>query len=77
VILYSSTDNASTSTEKGDPNAYLPFKVIDAAIIDCITSELDQLGERDAQGGIKITIRARTTVHRNRTLQSPSHLSAL
>ncbi|EIN11961.1 transcription factor Tfb4 [Punctularia strigosozonata HHB-11173 SS5] len=48
-ILYSSTDHVSTSSEKGDPDAYLPFKVVDAAIIDHITNELDVLGEWEAQ----------------------------
>ena len=49
-MLYSTTDNTSTSAEKGDPNAYLPFKVIDAAIIDRVANELNTLGERDAEG---------------------------
>lgn len=46
MLLYSSTDKQHLSEQTLDSNSYLPFKTINATILDHITEELDLLANQ-------------------------------
>jgi hypothetical protein len=55
-MLYSSTDPPSAAAPKPDANAYQPFRVVDAAIVDRIAEELERLPEAEEEGGSRSPI---------------------
>ncbi|KIK76201.1 hypothetical protein PAXRUDRAFT_835431 [Paxillus rubicundulus Ve08.2h10] len=49
VMLYSSTEPLVDDVPAPDANSYPPFKTVDSTVLQCITRELDAIGELEEE----------------------------
>ncbi|KDQ57833.1 hypothetical protein JAAARDRAFT_130607 [Jaapia argillacea MUCL 33604] len=76
VMLYASTETGSESTELADSNTYLPFKLVDATVVERIMDELDALGDPEEEEPIALVgALTKSLCYINRVM-SPSTSSA-
>ncbi|TFK54150.1 transcription factor Tfb4 [Heliocybe sulcata] len=52
VMLYSSTDPASDSSDSGSPNIYRPFEIVDSRVVTRIEEELESIDDSQEEAPI-------------------------